>query len=77
MNERVAPIAEAAAKLSVADQLRLMEELWATLSQHPETVPIPDWHREVLDQRLADFQQDRTGRTWPDVKNDILRKLGK
>lgn len=77
MNERVAPIAEAAAKLSVPDQLRLMEELWATLSAHPDTVPIPDWHREVLERRLADHQREPTGRPWPDVKADILSKLGK
>lgn len=77
MNERVAPIAQAAAKLSVADQLRLMEELWAALSERPETVPVPDWHRDVLDQRLAEYQQDPTGRPWPDVKSEILRKLGK
>jgi hypothetical protein len=34
-----------------------MEELWAELSRTPETVPVPDWHREVLnirEQAVAD-----------------------
>ena len=26
----------------------------------PETIPVPDWHREILDETLKDLQADRT-----------------
>ncbi len=43
-------------QMSVADKLQMMEKLWANLSQKPEQLPSPDWHREVLleRKRLAD-----------------------
>ncbi|MEQ1731505.1 MAG: addiction module protein, partial [Vicinamibacterales bacterium] len=40
--------------LPVNRRLELMEALWDSLSAAPELDPMPDWHREVLAQRLAE-----------------------
>ena len=37
--------------MSVAEQLRLLEALWADLSQCEAALQSPPWHQEVLDQR--------------------------
>lgn len=38
-------------KMSAADKLQAIEEIWANLSQAPEDVPAPAWHADVLSAR--------------------------
>ncbi len=54
-------------RLSAAERLELLEELWDSLAATPETVPVPEWHRAELDRRL---EQPTTG---PDLSPDEVR----
>jgi putative addiction module component (TIGR02574 family) len=40
-------------KLSVAERLRVMEQLWEGLCRDARQVSSPEWHREVLADRKA------------------------
>jgi putative addiction module component (TIGR02574 family) len=40
--------------LPAAERLRLVEDIWDSLAASVTDVPVPDWHREELDARLAD-----------------------
>jgi len=76
MNERLTP--EKIRQLSVAERLRLIEDVWASLSETPERIQVPDWHRAEVDTRLAAHERDpEAAQPWADVKADILRKLRK
>jgi putative addiction module component (TIGR02574 family) len=48
--------------LSVAERLKLLEDVWASLEADLALTDIPAWHREVLDGRLdkADNDPDRS-----------------
>ena len=61
-----------ALKLSVDDRLRLLEEIWNTISaDHP---PLTDEQRQELDHRLAEHDADpQAGAPWPDVRAQIER----
>ncbi|MFB3890381.1 MAG: addiction module protein [Phycisphaerae bacterium] len=39
-------------KMSIADKLRTIEEIWGTLQEVPDDVPSPAWHADVLKARL-------------------------
>ncbi len=39
------------ARMSTADKLRLMENLWQNLSQDDSAVVSPSWHADVLQER--------------------------
>jgi hypothetical protein len=39
-------------QMSIAEKLEVMEALWADLSRHPAELPSPDWHRDVLAERM-------------------------
>ena len=44
-------------KMSAADKLQAIEEIWADLSVVPEDVPSPAWHADVLrarEERISD-----------------------
>jgi len=40
--------------LPTAERLRLVEDIWDSLATSVTELPVPDWHREELDRRLAD-----------------------
>ncbi len=40
-------------KLSVDERLRMMEVLWESLERTPEILEVPDWHREILEERAS------------------------
>jgi len=63
--------------LSVEERLQLIEELWDSLAD-AEALPVPDWHRQVVSERLAAYERDPdAGRPWDEVKADILDRLRK
>jgi hypothetical protein len=37
--------------MTLAEKLEAMELLWADLSRQPAALPLPEWHREVLEER--------------------------
>lgn len=37
--------------MTMAEKLRAMEELWEDLRLRAEAVPIPQWHKDLLDER--------------------------
>ncbi len=59
--------------LSVAEKLVLMERLWADLSRRPADVPSPDWHGDVLAERLAAVRDGKTAFVDWDEANKRLR----
>lgn len=62
--------------LSVAEKLALMERLWADLCRRPEDVPSPDWHGDVLAERLAAVREGKTTFVeWEDAKKRLRDRL--
>jgi putative addiction module component (TIGR02574 family) len=54
-------------RLSSDERLRLIEEIWDTLTLDP--IEIPQSHREELDRRLAAADADpAAGRPWDEVR---------
>jgi putative addiction module component (TIGR02574 family) len=69
-------IRQEALQLSVEERLELAETLWESLDRAPRQLPIPDWQRQLLDERIAeDDQEIHAGSPWPEVKRRILTQL--
>ena len=63
-------------ELSVEEQVDYVQTLWDRIAAHPSTVPIPDWHRHVLAERLAAYTANPTeGRSWDEVREELLQRL--
>ena len=43
------------AQLPVSERLELVQDLWDSIVDSREQLPIQDWHRELVKARLADF----------------------
>jgi putative addiction module component (TIGR02574 family) len=63
-------------ELSADEKLEYVQALWERVSERPEDVPVPDWHREVVAQRLAAHRRgDAISRPWSEVREDLLTRL--
>ncbi len=62
--------------LSADEKLEYIQSLWDHVSEHPEEVPVPNWHREVVAERLAAHRRgETTSRPWPEVRDELLARL--
>lgn len=56
-------------KLGRAERLQLVEDLWDSIAQEDEALPLPDWKRDELRKRKERFlAHPASGRTWDEVK---------
>lgn len=65
MNPEFAPLL----KLSRAERLQLVEDLWDSIAQEDAELPVSDAKRDELRRRKERFlQHPASGRTWEQVK---------
>jgi len=54
------------------EKLDYVQALWDRLDSHPEKLPTPDWHRRILDERLAAYRaREGAARPWPEVSEGL------
>ena len=60
-------------QLSTSEKLLLVEEIWDEITQHPDVLPVPAWHKVELDRRYQAYQQNpQEGSSWTEVKARLL-----
>lgn len=63
-------------ELTVEEKLDYVESLWDRIAARPETMPVPDWHLEVIQQRTQERQTgSHNGRSWDDFREELRTKL--
>ncbi len=62
-------------KMSLEERLETMELLWASLVRTPEKISSPDWHGEVLNERLAKIKRGSAEfLTLPQLRQRLKKK---
>jgi len=63
--------------MTTSDKLSAIEQLWDDLAAHPESVPSPEWHGEVLAARSASLDAGSSGFSdLNEVKERLRKTLG-
>ena len=63
-------------KMTLPDKIELMEALWKSLSQFPDEVESPGWHRDALAETSERVQSgEEKLLPWEDVKEELQRRL--
>lgn len=61
------------ALLSVEEKVRLVEELWDSIAEQAEMLPLEEWHKATLESRLIDQSKAPGAATsWQDLKAKLL-----
>ena len=59
-------------KLSRDEQLELLDQLWQSLGRDPGILPLTQAHRQELDRRLDDLEDEGpVGIAWDDLVDQI------
>ena len=56
--------------LPAEDRLQLVEKIWDSLAVSAESIPVPDWHKSELDDRLNDPSEKATS-SWEEVQASL------
>jgi putative addiction module component (TIGR02574 family) len=63
--------------LSFPEKLQLVGDLWDRIANSPELLPIPDWQKEELDRREANYAANPTPLVgWEEAKRRIREANG-
>ena len=63
-------------KLTREEKLRLIEQIWDSLEVDADDLPIPEWHRRLLDQRLDEMDREGPiGVPWEQVLQELQSRL--
>ncbi|MBI4027932.1 MAG: addiction module protein [Verrucomicrobia bacterium] len=59
-------------QMTLEDKLRAMEEIWDDLRLQEERLPVPEWHKKVLDERERLVREGKAHFTdWETAKKRI------
>ncbi len=62
--------------LSIEEQIDYVQSLWDHIAARPDAIPAPDWHREVLAERLAAYDANPDqGKTWEEFEGELAREI--
>jgi putative addiction module component (TIGR02574 family) len=62
--------------LPVEAQIDYVQALWDRIAATPDRVPVPDWHKAILDERLADLEANPDDAVpWEQVRDELRAKL--
>ena len=63
-------------RMTLAEKLRAMEALWDDLCRREESVPVPQWHKDILDERERAIAEGKARFVdWETAKQRISEKL--
>ena len=66
------------AGLPIDERLALVEAIWNSIAEQDDLVPMPDWHGEELDRRVARHaEKPLEGAEWEEMRERLLAKLVK
>lgn len=64
-------------KLSVAERIQLVEDLWDSIAADPEGFPLTEAQKAELDRRLEEHRADPDSAVpWEEVRERLYKKYG-
>jgi putative addiction module component (TIGR02574 family) len=60
-------------RLPQEERIELLGDAWDVIAASPDEVPVPEWHLDVLEKRLAD--PDPQYLSWEEVRERLKRSL--
>ncbi|MCW5553067.1 MAG: addiction module protein [Verrucomicrobiae bacterium] len=62
-------------EMPVAERLRLVQDIWDSIAAAPETLPLTEEDKRLIDERLEACRQNpQAGSPWPEVRARIATR---
>lgn len=64
-------------KLSVPERIQLAEDLWGSIANDPDALPLTDAHRTEIERRLAEHDRDpESSIPWEETRARLHQRFG-
>ena len=72
------PAMDQLSNLPVSERLTLVQDLWDSIVRAQEQLPAQDWHREIVNARLAEFtdREEELGLSREQMWDQVDRHCG-
>ena len=61
--------------LSVDEQVDYVQHLWDRIAARPEDIPVPNWQKELIDERLRQHEANPDDTvSWKEARARLLEK---
>lgn len=61
-------------ELSEDDRLQLLEDVWETFQRSPDSLPLSDGHKQIIDMRLGALERDpEDSSDWEEARARIMK----
>jgi putative addiction module component (TIGR02574 family) len=58
--------------LSLSERLQLVQDLWDSIAEDSESIPVTESQRKILERRLRSYREEgEPGRSWSEVREDL------
>jgi putative addiction module component (TIGR02574 family) len=58
--------------LPIEEKLDYLQALWTRIVSKPERISVPDWHRQILTERLAAYRAGKgSSRPWGEFREEM------
>lgn len=65
-------------ELSTDEQIEYLQDLWDCITSREDDVSIPEWHMEILEERLARYKTNgMEGTSLEDFEKELIEQLMK
>lgn len=61
-------------QMTVAEKLAVIDTVWNDLLKSKADIPVPEWHKRILDERRQAYLRGESGYTDWDVAKEEIRK---
>ena len=62
--------------LSIEEQIDYVQSLWNHISARPEEIPVPDWHKKILAERVASHRSgEGEVKLWDEFEGELTEEL--
>lgn len=78
LENRMHPAMSQLGQLPASERLHLVQDLWDSINESRDEMPIQDWHRELIKARLAEFdgREDDFGFTRQQIWRQVDERRG-
>jgi putative addiction module component (TIGR02574 family) len=63
-------------QMTLPEKLELLEAVWSEIASDPDQVEVPQWHKDLLDERQRAFEEGRIKAIdWEEAKKQIEKAI--
>lgn len=61
-------------KLSKSERILIVEKIWDSIAAEKQDTSLPEWKKQLIEERLAEYDKNKSGENWEEVKKRYSAK---